>query len=154
VRSIAGNVSVKASIDDLELVEGWYEEDQATRVRFGAAFNGSTGAAASSTYYLEVPPGCRTPWHTHSAEEALYIVDGRAEARINDERFELARGDLAVIPAHAPHGLENIGEEPLRFVAFFSGAAMISVFDQPLQPLGTSVFVTPPPDELPVPVRV
>jgi quercetin dioxygenase-like cupin family protein len=143
---------LKASIDELELVEGWYDDDPATRVRFGSAFDGSTGAAASSTFYLEVPPGHRTPWHTHSAEEVVFIVKGRAEAGIGEERVALDAGDVALIPAHVPHGLENVGEEPMGFVGFFAAAAMVHVFDRPLEPFG-SIFVTPPPDKLPVPVR-
>jgi quercetin dioxygenase-like cupin family protein len=144
---------LKASIDELELVESWYDDDPTMRVGFGAAFDAATGAAASTTLYLEVPAGHRTPWHTHSAEEVVFVVKGRAEAGIGEERVRLAAGDLALIPAHVPHGLENIGDEPLGFVGFFTAAAMVHVFDQPLQPFGTTAFVTPQPDLLPVPAR-
>ena len=143
----------KAAIDELELVESWYDDDPTTRVKFGAAFDAASGASASSTFYLEVPAGHRTPWHTHSAEEVLFVLDGYAEAGIADERLALGPGDVALIPPHVPHGLENVGDEPLRFLGFFASAAMVHVFDQPMQPFGTSVLVTPPPDQLPVPLR-
>jgi quercetin dioxygenase-like cupin family protein len=145
-------MALRARIDELELVEGWYDDDPSTRVRFGSAFDASTGAAASSTFYLEVPAGHRTPWHTHSAEEVVYVVKGQAQAGIADERVDLSAGDVALIPAHVPHGLENTGDEPLGFIAFFAAAAMVHVFDQTLQPFG-GVFVTPPPELLPIPNR-
>jgi quercetin dioxygenase-like cupin family protein len=150
--SVLTTSPLKASIDQLELIEGWYDRDPTTRVRFGSAFDASNGAAASSTLYLEVPAGHRTPWHTHSAEEVVFVVDGRAEAGIGDERVALDAGDIALIPAHMPHGLENTGDGPLRFIGFFAAAAMVHAFDQPLQPFG-SVFTTPPPEGVPVPVR-
>ena len=152
--SISTTSRLKVSLDELELVEGWYEDDPATRVRFGAAFDASTGAAASSTEYIEVPAGHRTPWHTHSAEEVVFVVKGRAEAGIGEERIQVSAGDMALIPAHVPHGLENVGDEPLGFLGFFAAAGMVNVFDRALQPLGSAVFVTPPPEQLPVPVRV
>jgi quercetin dioxygenase-like cupin family protein len=144
---------LKASIDELELVESWYDGDPTMRVRFGAAFDAAAGATASSLLYLEVPAGRRTPWHTHSAEEVVFVLRGQAEAGIGDERLELAAGDAALVPAHVPHGLENVGDEPLCFLGFFASAAMVHAFDQLLQPFGTAVLVTPPPEQLPIPER-
>ena len=143
----------KTAIGELELVECWYDDDPTTRVRFGAALDAASGASACSTFLLEVPAAHRTPWHTHSAEEVVFVLEGDAEAGIGDERLALGPGDLALIPPHVPHGLENVGEEPLRFLGFFASAAMVHVFDQPMQPFGTPVLVTPPPDQLPIPVR-
>jgi quercetin dioxygenase-like cupin family protein len=144
-------VRVTAQIDDIEMVETWYDDDPAVRVRFGPAFDAATGAAASSTLLLEVPAGHRTPWHTHSAEEVVYIVEGTAEAGIGDRRVRIEAGGLALIPSGEPHGLENVGEGPLRFLGFFASAAMVHVFDAPLQPFGTQFFTTPMPEQLPVP---
>src|SRR5215216_6667617 len=109
-----------ARLEEIELVEGWYEDDPSVRVRFGAAFDAATGAAASSTLYLEVPAGHRTPWHTHSAEEVVYVIEGTAEAGIGQQKLRVGAGGLVLIPSGEPHGLENVGEGPLRFLAFFS----------------------------------
>lgn len=140
-----------AHVDGVETVEGWYDDDPSVRVRFGPAFDAATGAAASSTFLLEVPPGHRTPWHTHSAEEVVYVLEGMAEAGIGARRVRIEAGGLALIPSGEPHGLENVGEGPLRFLGFFASAAMVHVFDAPLQPFGTQFLTTPIPDQLPVP---
>jgi quercetin dioxygenase-like cupin family protein len=152
VSSAATSSRVKTSIGKLELVESWYEADPSVRVRFGPAFDASSGAASSSTLYLEVPVGHHTPWHTHSAEEVVFIVTGRAEAGVGEERVELVAGDVALIPAHVPHALENVSDETLGFIGFFAAAAMVHVFDQPLQPFGTTALVTPPLEQLRVPL--
>jgi quercetin dioxygenase-like cupin family protein len=147
------HVRLEARLEEIELVEGWYEEDASVRVRFGAAFDAASGAASSSTLYLEVPPRHRTPWHTHSAEEVVYVLEGTAEAEVGPRKLRVDAGGLVLIPSGEPHGLENVGEGPLRFLAFFSSAAMVHVFDAPLEPFGTRLFTTPNPEQMPMPVR-
>jgi quercetin dioxygenase-like cupin family protein len=147
------HLRLAARLDEIETVEGWYEDDPSVRVRFGAAFDAATGASSSSTLYLEVPAGHRTPWHTHSAEEVVYVLEGTAEAGIGSRTLRVEAGGLVLIPSGEPHGLENVGEAPLRFLAFFSSAAMVHVFDGSLQPFGTPFLPTPNPEQLPVPVR-
>lgn len=147
------HLRLDAQLDEIESVEGWYEDDPSIQVCFGAVFDAATGAAASSTYYLEVPPGHRTPWHTHSAEEILYVIEGTAEATVGNRTLSVEPGRLMLIPSGEPHGLENVGEGPLRFLAFFSSAAMVQVFDAPMQPMGTEFLTTPDAEELPVAAR-
>ncbi len=55
-------------------------------------------------------------------------------------RVRVAAGDLAVIPAMVPHGVKNVGDEPLKVVGFFSEATIVSSFDEPIQPVGLSVL--------------
>jgi quercetin dioxygenase-like cupin family protein len=140
-------------LEDVETVESWYEDDPSVRVHFGAAFDAATAAAASSTLYLEVPARHRTPWHTHSSEEVVYVLEGTAEAGIGQRKVPVEAGGLVLIPSGEPHGLENVGEGPLRFLAFFSSAAMVHMFDAPLQPFGTRFLATPNPEQLSVPSR-
>jgi quercetin dioxygenase-like cupin family protein len=145
---------LEARLEDIETLESWYEVDPSVRVRFGIAFDAGTGAAASSTLCFEVPVGHRTPWHTHSAEEVVYVIDGTAEAGIGERKLRVEAGGLVLIPSGEPHGLENVGEEPLRFLGFFSSAAMVHVCDAPLQPFATPFITTPNPEQLPVPARL
>ena len=51
-------------------------------------------------------------------------------------------GDLAVIPAMAPHGVVNTGDEPLRVVGFFCEREITSTFEAPLQPVGVATVTT------------
>ena len=50
-------------------------------------------------------------------------------------------GDLAVIPAMAPHGIVNTGDEPLKVVGFFCEAEITSTFEAPLQPIGQAMVM-------------
>lgn len=51
--------------------------------------------------------------HTHELEDhVVYVVRGRAAARLGDERREVGPGDLIAIPKRVPHSFDQIGEEP------------------------------------------
>lgn len=69
------------------------------------------------------------------------MVSGEVEAQVGDERGRLSAGDLAVIPAMAPHGLVNVGGEVVKVVGFFSQPEITSTFDEPIQPLGVGTVV-------------
>ena len=106
------------------------------RVTVAFPISAETGAEHTAIVYFEIAPGERLASHTDSAEEILYIVSGEAEAEIGDERGRVRAGDLAVVPAMAPHGLINTGDEPVKVVGFFCEAVVTSTFEGPLQPLG------------------
>ena len=48
--------------------------------------------------------------------------------------------DLAVIPEMRPHGLVNVGDEPVKVVGFFCQPEIISTFDEPVRPVGRAVL--------------
>jgi quercetin dioxygenase-like cupin family protein len=124
---------------DLELTDVWFDSDaQHKRVQVTFPINKFAGAEDTAVVYFEVQPGDRLATHTDSAEEVLYIVSGRGEAEVGDERAEVGAGDLAVIPAMVPHGLTNVGEEALKVVGFFCEAVVTSTFDEAVQPIGQS----------------
>ena len=130
-----------ASTRELDLTQIWLDSD-AERKRLRVAFpvNRWVGAQDTAVVYFEIQPGDRLATHTDSAEEILYIVAGEAEAHVGDERGRVRAGDLAVIPEMVPHGLVNVGDEPVKVVGFFCRAEIISTFDEPVQPIGQAVL--------------
>ena len=125
----------------LDLLEAHMKaEDPSARVRVNFPLNKWTGTADSAVVYFEVAPGEHLATHTDSAEEVLYIVAGTGVAEVGDERGRVNAGDLAVIPAMAPHGIVNDGDETLRVVGFFSESTIVSTFAEPIQPIGLATI--------------
>lgn len=141
---LEGENVISAQIGELELLEGWYEDDPTMRVSFNFPFYVGTGTKNTAVVYFELEPGCRLGTHTDSAEEILLILEGTAEASVGDESGRVSAGELAVVPAMVPHGLRNVGDETVRVVGFFSSNVVASTFDQPIMPLGQRVVGTPP----------
>ena len=131
-------------IDQLELMEFWYEDDPTMRVKANFSFYGGTGTKNTAVVYFELEPGRRLGTHTDSAEEILLILQGTAEVSLGDEQGRLSAGEMAVVPAMVPHGLRNVGEETVRVVGFFPSNVVVSTFDQLMMPLGQRVVGTPP----------
>jgi quercetin dioxygenase-like cupin family protein len=115
-----------------------YVEDNATaRWRSASGHSPSTGARSSGSSVIEVPPGCRLPRHTDSAEEAIVVTEGVAEVHVGDEQAELPAGAVAVVPEGVPHQVRNTGVVTLRFVAVYASADVVTRYDDEVQPDGT-----------------
>jgi quercetin dioxygenase-like cupin family protein len=131
-------------IDQLELMEFWYEDDPTMRVKANFPFFVGTGTKNTAVVYFELEPGHRLGRHTDSAEEILLVLEGTAEVSLGDEQGRLSSEEMAVVPAMVPHGLRNVGDKTARFVGFFSSNVVVSTFDQPMMPLAQRVIGTPP----------
>lgn len=128
------------NVNELELMEGWSEADLTKRGRFEFPIHVNTGAASSSVIYFEVAPGEHCGRHTHSAEEIVLILDGTAELELGNERSTASAGSLGLIPTMAPHDVYNVGTTTVRVVGFFSSAAVLTEFEDPIAPMGMSIF--------------
>lgn len=131
-------------IDQLELLEVWYENDPTMRLKVNFPFFLGTGTKSTAVVYFEVEPGHRLGTHTDSAEEILLVLEGTAEVSLGDEQGLLSAGEMALVPAMVPHGLRNAGDETVRVVGFFSSNVVVSTFDQPMMPFNQRVVGTPP----------
>lgn len=120
-------------------------------LRFGFPVSSATATASTAVVTMEFEPGAELPRHTDSAEELLLVLEGRAEGTIGDETGILGAGDVAVVPALAPHGLRNVGDGVLRVVGFFSSSTNVAVFDEPL-PTGDQVVVVGAPMQMSAPL--
>ena len=134
-------------LDERELAQITSETDETRRIRVDFPVSSVDGAASTSVVYFELEPGEHTGMHTDSAEELVLILSGRVEATVGDERGEIAAGGIGLVPALVPHDVRNVGDETVRVVGFFSSGIVVSVFDDPLMPLGRRVVGTPQPQE-------
>lgn len=64
----------------------------------------------------ELAAGGSIDVHVHSFEEGFYILQGTAEITINGARQSLEPGDYAAIKVGTPHGWQNTGSTPVRWL--------------------------------------
>jgi mannose-6-phosphate isomerase-like protein (cupin superfamily) len=63
----------------------------------------------------------KAPLHTHTYEEAVYILEGQGVVHIGEGRHEPIRpGTSIFLPRGTPHCLENGGEATLKLLGVFS----------------------------------
>jgi len=81
------------------------------------------GTGRFSLSVVVAPPGTRGPVHVHEeSDEFWYILDGRGEIIIGDERVPVEPDMLIHGPANIPHQLINSSKDPLRAIFIFSPA--------------------------------
>lgn len=65
------------------------------------------------------------PFHFHPCrEEIIYVIYGRAEQWVGEEKRILSAGEMAHIPAGVVHATYNPHDEPLVFLAILSPAQL------------------------------
>jgi quercetin dioxygenase-like cupin family protein len=121
---------------DVELSDAWQDGVEDARWRSGPGTTPDGGAHASGSSVLEVPPGCRLPWHTDSAEETIVVLAGRARVRVGDEEGEVPAGGVALVAEGARHEVENAGDEVLRFLALYASTDVTTRYEREVQPDG------------------
>ena len=69
-----------------------------------SALEAGDAKTGPSTWILRAPNGCIVPWHSHTAEEQLIIINGRILAEMLDHTpTQLGRGGFAMMGSHMPH---------------------------------------------------
>ena len=100
---------------DIDRAELSMEQRLNPRARFKDALLGRlAGLERIGVSRGRIPPGSESfAYHAHQAEEEwIFIVSGRARARIDGTLYDLAPGDFAAFPApQAPHLLGNPFDE-------------------------------------------
>jgi quercetin dioxygenase-like cupin family protein len=122
-------------------------------LRVSFPLHSATGTASTATVLFELEPGAELPVHTDSAEELLIVVQGTGEAHVGDEVGQLSRHEVALVPAMAPHGIRNVGDDVLRVLGTFSSSTVVSTFERPFEPGGPRVFVIGAPVRLAAPLE-
>ncbi len=66
--------------------------------------------------------GKKTKLHRIKSSEIYYILQGKAELKINDEWFELGENDSVYVPPNSKQFIKNIGTGNLRFLCIVEPA--------------------------------
>ena len=104
------------SEDEIEWDEVEHGEVKYKRKQLGEA--AESERLGCSLY--ELPAEKRSwPYHYYTAnEEAIYVLSGAGQLRLDDETSSLEKGDFAALPANETggHRVINDGDEPLRYL--------------------------------------
>lgn len=74
-------------------------------------------AEKHSLAYVVIPPGKSSPLHYHlETEESYYILQGKGQLMVGDEKTTVGAGEAILIPPRRPHRIANGGDEDLAFL--------------------------------------
>lgn len=82
---------------------------------------------------VEVDPGRIREIHWHpNADEWQYYVSGKARMTVfaaegRSRTFDFQAGDVGYVPVSMPHFVENMGDEPLRFLELFRAERFVDI---------------------------
>ncbi|MGQ9647266.1 MAG: AraC family ligand binding domain-containing protein [Thermodesulfobacteriota bacterium] len=57
--------------------------------------------------FIENPPGCVFPLHSHPSEQILIMLEGEEDHICGEERFLMKAGDMCIHPPNMMHGGET-----------------------------------------------
>ena len=73
-------------------------------------------AQLSTMFMVQYAPDGVAGAHDHPFEETYYFLEGRAEAILDGETYELGPGDVAWAGVGCVHSFRNLGDGPLRWL--------------------------------------
>lgn len=62
------------------------------------------------------PPGQTWEGYVHDVDELVMVVEGEVEFEFNGHRLRPRAGEELLIPAHATHGVRNLGSGTSRWL--------------------------------------
>ncbi len=67
-------------------------------------------------------PGKKSKIHKLKSSEIYYILEGKANLRVDDKSLELEKDDSAYVPPNSKQNIENVRENDLRFLCIVEPA--------------------------------
>src|SRR5262249_11986002 len=77
------------------------------------------GTDRSDIHENVINPGVTVPWHLHTAEEVIIVLEGEGECRSDEGSDRYRAGDVIILPAGVKHSLHNCGDVPIRQLCCF-----------------------------------
>lgn len=63
-----------------------------------------------------IEPGGFMPLHTNTVEHEQYVLNGKAEVQIGEEKIIVQKNDIVLIPKGVKHDYKTISNEPFEFL--------------------------------------
>lgn len=78
------------------------------------------------------PNGGQVPWHNQEQEEIYFVLEGRGEMCLGEERQEVLGGQAVFIPPGVFHQLTNLGDTPMKMLYCYGPAGDVAHWRQEL----------------------
>ncbi len=70
---------------------------------------------------MHINPGEDIGLETHpDNDQVLYLVSGKGEVVLNDEKSEFNEGDAVLVPAGTEHNFTTVGDAPMKIITTYS----------------------------------
>lgn len=63
-----------------------------------------------------IAPGGKTPYHTHSWEHEVYVLNGEGQVRQGEKTCDIKPGSAVLVIPYEEHNFMNTGDKPLDFL--------------------------------------
>lgn len=133
---------LSVNLNNLPLKETYVDDNPSQHAYSTFPFLGASENQNTSLVYFELNPGEELGAHTDSAEEVLFIFEGRVEVIIGDEKAVVEAPSLALVPTLELHNLRNVGDVRAKVAGFFPNRYLVATFENEWQPDGTHVIDT------------
>lgn len=70
------------------------------------------GAKQFEVWRATLAVGSKSPLHVHETEEIFIVLKGKIRAVVGDREVVVQAPGTLICPAHVPHQLFNVGDEP------------------------------------------
>jgi oxalate decarboxylase len=109
--------------EPIKAAGGW------VRITDSSNFPAATTIAAA---LVNVEPGAMREIHWHPTDEWQYYISGRGRMTVfasggKARTFDYQAGDVGYVPFAMAHYVQNLGDEPLRFLEMFKSARFMDV---------------------------
>jgi mannose-6-phosphate isomerase-like protein (cupin superfamily) len=91
------------------------------------------------------PNGGQVPWHNQEQEEVYFVLEGRGEMCLGEERREVTTGQAVYIPSGVFHQLTNLGDTPMKMLYCYGPAGDVAHWRQELEGTLPKAGVEAPP---------
>lgn len=120
------------TIADLKKIEGrTYPARRRTQNLVGG-MSPIQAKSFSMGYVTLEPNGGQVPWHNQEQEEVYFIIEGKGEMCLGEEKMEMTGGQAVFIPPGVFHQLTNISDEPLKMIYVYGPAGDVAHWRQEL----------------------
>ncbi len=90
--------------------------DLSLHAKYGNTYRGlatkEMGAKQFEVWRASLAVGGKSPVHIHETEEIFIILKGHMLAIVGDQEHDCVAPATLICPAHVPHQLINVGDEP------------------------------------------